>query len=205
MSALFFEGLFQKGALQFRKRNMIETLVMKTTRPHTSDSLQDPIAVVMGVSGAGKSTIGRHLAEHLGWQFVEGDGFHPPENVAKMAAGDPLTDGDRWAWLDALREAIHLAGESVVVSCSALKPIHRHRLLDGLSPVILIALTAPREVLLQRLAQRTDHFFPPSLLDSQLDALVMPEPSEAELVLEVSVARSVEAVVDEIVTRIRAE
>ena len=107
--------------------------------------------IVMGVSGSGKSTIGALLAERLGWPFADADGFHPPENVAKMAAGTPLTDADRWPWLDAIAahiDAARKAGQPVVVACSALRRAYRDRIRAGAGgPVQFVHLTGSRAVI----------------------------------------------------------
>lgn len=136
------------------------------------------VIILMGVSGAGKTRLGKRLAATLGWRFLEGDDFHPPENVAKMAAGLPLTDEDRAPWLERLRELIAGAlarGEDMVLACSALKRSYRQRLTVAPSKVRWVYLWAPREVIASRLAGRTGHFMPPELLGSQLEALEEPE------------------------------
>ena len=121
--------------------------------------------IVMGVSGSGKSTIGALLAERLGWPFADADGFHPPENVAKMAAGTPLTDADRWPWLDANAghiDAARKAGQPVVVACSALRRAYRERLRAGHGDLIFLHLAGAPEVIATRQAARQGHFMPPS-------------------------------------------
>jgi gluconokinase len=135
------------------------------------------IVVVMGVSGSGKTSIGTALATRLGWSFVEGDDWHPPQNVAKMSAGTPLTDEDRWPWLDRLNaelRAREARGESIVVTCSALKQSYRDRLTRGLARWELVFLHGSVELLSQRLAKRKHRYMPASLLQSQFDALEPP-------------------------------
>ncbi|MCP3064724.1 gluconokinase [Myxococcus sp. K38C18041901] len=136
------------------------------------------VVVVMGVSGAGKSTVGRALAQSLGWRFLDTDDLHSAANVAKMAAGVPLTDEDRWPWLADVRGELERSlsrGEDVVLASSALKRSYRERLEVDPARTRWVYLNAPREVLSRRLAQRHGHFMPPSLLDSQLAALEVPE------------------------------
>ena len=129
----------------------------------------------MGVSGAGKSTIGRQLATALGRPFVEGDTFHPPENIAKMQGGSPLQNEDRRNWITALGEAT--SSQSVaVVACSALNAQVRQWLIEAIgSSPIYIFLDVPRDVLTKRVAKRANHFFDPALLDSQLESLEVPD------------------------------
>lgn len=146
--------------------------------------------VVMGVSGCGKSAVGARLAQDLGVRFIEGDAFHPPENVAKMSASVPLDDADRRGWLETLRSEIVRAmeaGESVVLSCSALKRAYRD-ILRGNSAnrdyVRFVHLHGDRDLIAQRMAARPGHFMPPSLLDSQLRDLEPLQPDEAGVTLD---------------------
>lgn len=147
-----------------------------------------PRAILLaGVSGSGKTTVGRALADRLGWAFVEADDHHPPANVAKMARGEPLDDADREPWLASLRAALddHLArGEGVVVTSSALKRRYRERLTGGRPEVATFLLHGPEALLARHLAERTDHFFDPALLRSQLDTLELPGPGEPARVLD---------------------
>ena len=126
----------------------------------------------MGVSGSGKSTVGAALAEALGLPFADADALHPAENVARMAAGVPLTDDDRWPWLDAVGAALAEARETgMVMACSALRRVYRDRILAMAPSARFALLEVPRDVLEARMEQRPDHFMPASLLDSQLAAL----------------------------------
>ena len=125
--------------------------------------------VVAGVSGSGKSTVGKLLEERLGCEFADADDFHPPENIAKMKAGIPLDDADRAGWLDALGR--HLAGETaVVLACSALKRAYRDRLRALAGPLRFVVLVVEKDELVARMDSR-EHFMPASLLDSQLATL----------------------------------
>ncbi len=142
-------------------------------------AVQPPILVVMGVTATGKSTVAGMLADHLGWDYEEGDSLHPAANIAKMSAGDPLTDEDRWPWLDRIRDWIdqQIAKDAPgIVTCSALKRSYRDRL--RAPNVTFVHLAGTREVIAARLATRPDHFMPTSLLDSQLDTLEVPDPDE---------------------------
>jgi gluconokinase len=165
-----------------------------------------PAIVMMGVSGSGKSTVGVALAARLGVPFRDADEFHPPSNVEKMAAGIPLNDDDRWPWLDAIGSAIRETppAKGIVVSCSALKRIYRDRIIKAASrPVSFAHLDGPKVVLAERLKSRKGHFFPPSLLDSQLATL---EPLAAnEPAISASIELSVEEIVDSIVERLHLE
>jgi gluconokinase len=137
----------------------------------TSESLQ---VVVMGVSATGKSTVGAAVADHLGWEFIEGDDLHPRENVAKMEAGEPLTDDDRAPWLDRVSDRAEKearAGRSSVLTCSALKRSYRDRLRHGVPAMFFLHLAAPHAVLEPRMQERSRHFMPASLLRSQFETL----------------------------------
>ncbi|HSY15696.1 MAG TPA: gluconokinase, partial [Jatrophihabitantaceae bacterium] len=137
-------------------------------------ALRPVIAVVMGVSGTGKSTIAALLASKLGWPMAEGDDFHSAANVAKMHAGHPLTDEDRWPWLHSIADWIgerERAGDGGVVTCSALKRAYRNLLVDGHPDVRFVCLVGSRALLADRIGHREGHFMPASLLDSQLDTL----------------------------------
>ena len=139
------------------------------------------IAVIMGVSGSGKTTIGRALARRLGWRFQEGDALHPPENIAKMKAGHPLDDQDRAPWLAAIAARIDEwrgRGECGVVTCSALKRRYRDIIIGNRPDVRLVYLEGSRELIGKRMAVRHGHFMPASLLDSQFAALEPPAPDE---------------------------
>jgi len=147
-----------------------------------------PLAVVvMGVCGCGKSTVGERLARELGALFIEGDAFHPPANVARMAAGIALTDADRQGWLEALAAQLadaRRAGRSVVLACSALKRRYRDVLRLGAPDLRVVHLAGDRAMLAARLAARQGHYMPASLLDSQLATLETPDPDERAVTLD---------------------
>lgn len=135
------------------------------------------IIILMGVCGSGKTTVGRLLAERLGWAFHDGDDLHSEENVQKMTAGTPLTDQDREPWLASIggvMRACHDAGDSAVVACSALRAAYRDTLRRYSAATEFVFLRGERAVLLERLRTRKDHFMPGDLLDSQLAALEAP-------------------------------
>jgi gluconokinase len=153
----------------------------------TEPAIEPARLLVMGVSGCGKSAVGRLLAEALHWRYVEGDEWHPPENVARMAAGTPLTDADRQGWLQALAGEIERArqrGEGLVVTCSALKRRYRDVLRGGDPRLRIVHLHGPQERLAERMAARRGHYMPASLLQSQLDALEPPAADEGALALD---------------------
>ena len=146
------------------------------------------VAVVMGVSGSGKTTVGILLAETLGWQFQEGDNLHPTENVAKMSAGIPLSDADRLPWLRRIAETIdgwRARGESGVVTCSALKRSYRDVIIGDRPEVRLVYLKGSPDLIRQRMAARHGHFMPTTLLDSQFSILEEPSPDENPIVVDI--------------------
>jgi gluconokinase len=156
------------------------------------------IVLVMGVSGSGKNTVGEPLAQRLGWKFIDGDDYHPPENVKKMAAGIALQDEDRWPWLDRLNGILRQE-KNAVVACSALKEAYRRRLLAGLFPYTIVHLRGSFELIRSRVAARKHRYMPASLLQSQFDTLETPENAIA-----VDVSRDVAANVNAIVEQIEA-
>ncbi len=159
------------------------------------------VVVVMGVSGAGKSTVGAHLAQRQGWPFQDADDLHPEANVNKMAHGEALTDEDRAPWLDRVHDLVvdHEArGEPLVVACSALKASYRRRLLAGTAHTRFVYLRVDPAALERRLRERRGHFFDPKLLASQLATLEEPGPE-----VTVDGNASVEEVVEAIVERLR--
>jgi gluconokinase len=135
------------------------------------------IILLMGVTGSGKTTVGQRLASDLGWRFHDADDFHSAANKDKMHRGVPLTDEDRWPWLDAIRQAMEqdvAQGASAVVACSALRAVYRQRLMRGLADVRLVLLDGDPAVLAERLAHRHHEFMNPALLRSQLETLERP-------------------------------
>jgi gluconokinase len=169
------------------------------------DVVQTPCAlVVMGVSGSGKSTIADRLAERLRWSYEDGDKFHPASNVAKMSAGHPLTDEDRWPWLQAIAgeiDRVCKAGQHAVIACSALKRRYRDILVHGRSDVRIIYLKGTQELIASRLSQRKGHFMPPGLLASQFKTLEPPDTNENPVI--VSIDAPVDTIVDDIIRQLR--
>ena len=159
--------------------------------------------VVMGVSGSGKSTIADRLAARLGWRYEDGDKYHPPANVAKMSAGHPLSDEDRWPWLQAIADEIDrlsATGERAVIACSALKRAYRDILVHGRDDVRIVFLDGTQDLIAARLAARKGHFMPPGLLASQFKTLERPGTNERPII--VSIDAPVERIVDDIVTQL---
>lgn len=156
--------------------------------------------VVMGVAGCGKSTVGKSLAKEIGGIYLEGDALHPQENVEKMSAGIPLTDEDRWPWLDKIALMMKQSGGITLVGCSALKRTYRDRLRGGCDePVMFLHLSGSRELIADRMKRREGHFMPLSLLDSQFAAL---EPLQID---ETGLQTDIDATTAQIVARIVAE
>ena len=154
------------------------------------------IVVAMGVSGSGKTEIGSRLAQRLGYEFVEGDDFHPPENVAKMRSGTPLTDEDRLPWLQALNRELR-ERESAVLTCSALKRAYREVLLKDVKGGVLVHLKGSFELIEARVKARQHRYMPASLLRSQFAALEPPVGA-----IDVDISQSVEDCVEAIVRRL---
>jgi gluconokinase/6-phosphogluconolactonase len=163
------------------------------------------VVVVMGVSGSGKTTVAKLLAERSGWQFQEGDTLHPPANVEKMSAGIPLTDADRLPWLRKIAETIdgwRARGESGVITCSALKRSYRDIIVGDRPDVRLVYLKGSHDLIRQRMAARHGHFMPSSLLDSQFSTLEEPSPDENAIVVDIG--GEPEEIVGEIAKRLCA-
>ena len=161
--------------------------------------------ILMGVSGSGKTTIGQQLAARIGWRYEDADTFHPASNVAKMSAGQPLTDEDRWPWLRAIADEIDravAAGERVVIGCSALRRVYRDLLVHGRSDIRIIYLDGTRDLIAGRLGERKGHFMPPGLLTSQFKTLEPPTPDEHAMT--VSIDAPVDSIVDDILKQLKS-
>ena len=168
------------------------------------------ILVMMGVSGAGKTTVGEALAQRLDWTCQEGDDFHPPANIAKMKAGQPLDDADRAPWLAKVEAWISdelAAGRSGIIACSALKRTYRNALVAGRRDVILVYLDGSEALIARRLRARRGHFMPPSLLPSQIAALQAPDPQEKPIVVQIDqpIAAQVDDVIESLAERRRGD
>jgi gluconokinase len=161
--------------------------------------------IVMGVAGSGKSTIGEALAARLGWRYEDGDRFHPASNVAKMSAGQPLTDDDRWPWLKAIADEIdRLSAENqrAVVACSALRRVYRDILVHGRPDIGIVYLDGTQALIAERLGRRKGHFMPAGLLASQFKTLEPPTPDEHPIT--VSIDAPVDAIVDAVMTQLKS-
>ena len=172
-----------------------------TDRPHGPDGPPGPLVVVMGVAGSGKSTLGRALAKALEAPFCDADDLHPPANKERMQQGLPLDDAHRWPWLELVHARLRAAAvrpRGLVLACSALKQVYRDRLAEGLPGLVFVHLHADRDTLARRLQRRHGHFFPASLLDSQLDTL---EPPDAAIACDAT--RPLAELTAELVLRLR--
>jgi gluconokinase len=150
-----------------------------------SANMNIPNIVVMGVAGCGKSSLGQALAAALSSVYIEGDSFHPPENIARMAAGTPLTDADRAGWLTVLANQLaggKAQGQGVVLACSALKQRYRDTLRHGDPQLLFVHLAGSKPLIAGRMATRSAHFMPTSLLDSQFADLEAPHPSSENVI-----------------------
>ncbi len=161
------------------------------------------VIVIMGVSGAGKSTISAMLAHRLGWTYEDADWFHPAANIEKMHSGEALTDEDRWPWLQAIAawiDATRRAGGHGVVACSALKRAYRDVLIGSRRDVRLVYLKGDRDLIARRVTLRHGHFMPPLLLDSQFATLEEPRDDERPIVITIEAAprRVVESIVEKL-------
>lgn len=151
--------------------------------------------VVMGVSGCGKSTVGHALAQRLAMEMIDGDDLHLPESVARMRAGQPLEDADRWPWLERIGQRLASSRNGLVVACSALRRSYRDRIRLHAADVRFLFLDGPFDVIAQRMAQRTGHYMPATLLDSQFRTLERPDPHEAD-VIRLGIERPVHELVE---------
>lgn len=155
-----------------------------------------PVVIVMGVSGSGKTTVGRELARRTAWPFLDADDLHSPESIERMATGTPLTDADRWPWLDRVADWIaarRAAGEPGIVACSALKRVYRDRLRRGDPDLRVAYLRVEIQEIFRRVARRTGHFFPPGLIQAQFADLEEPTPDEAPITVAMNEPPDVKA------------
>ncbi len=162
------------------------------------------LMVLMGVAGSGKSTVGAALEPLLGATYIDGDDLHPASNIAKMSAGEPLTDDDRWPWLDAVGETLGRSEGRTIIGCSALKRVYRERITQAAGePITFIHLSGSREVIAARMGSREGHFMPTSLLDSQFATLEIPGADENAI--SVDIDQPVDALATEIKAKLEGE
>ena len=162
------------------------------------------IVVVMGVSGSGKTTVAAGIARQEDWTLLEGDSFHPPANIAKMEAGKPLTDEDRWPWLRAIaarQNELRAAGQSAAVACSALKRAYRDILIGGRPNTVLVYLRGSKALIAERMQARKHHFMPPGLLDSQFATLQEPTADEHPVIVEIG--QSPDSVIEDAIRQLK--
>ena len=159
--------------------------------------------VICGVSGCGKSTIGKALSQSIDATFVDADDLHPEANVQKMSRGEPLNDDDRRPWLEEVGRVLSQSTKSIVIACSALKRSYRDAIRTGSDDTVFVFLSGSKELIAQRMAERQDHFMPPSLLESQFAALESFDPDEN--FVQVDIARTVDEILCEILDQIKAK
>ncbi|MEY2734628.1 MAG: Thermoresistant gluconokinase [Pseudomonadota bacterium] len=160
--------------------------------------------VVMGVSGCGKSTVGHALAQRLAVEMIDGDDLHLPESVARMRAGQPLEDADRWPWLDRIGQRLAGSSTGLIVACSALRRSYRDRIRRQAPGVRFIFLDGPFELIAQRVARRTGHYMPATLLESQFSTLERPDAQEADVV-RLSIDRPVQELTEAAVAALHSQ
>lgn len=149
--------------------------------------MEQRLYVVMGVAGSGKTSIGEGVAERIGGIYIDGDDYHPQSNIDKMANGDPLTDEDRWPWLEIISGELARIDGIGLVGCSALKKAYRDFISQSVGePVQFIYLNGSKDLIAKRMAARTGHFMPTSLLDSQFEALEVPDKTENAISIDIS-------------------
>ncbi len=149
--------------------------------------MKQRLYVVMGVAGSGKTSIGEGVAEKIGGIYIDGDDYHPQANIDKMASGDPLTDEDRWPWLEIISGELARIEGIGLVGCSALKKAYRDFITNNVGePVQFIYLNGSKELIAKRMGARTGHFMPTSLLDSQFEALEVPDETENSISIDIS-------------------
>lgn len=166
-----------------------------------SSTLSTQFIIVMGVAGSGKTTVGKSLAKHLGWDFYDADDFHPPENIAKMTNGAPLNDADRSPWLASLHTLIFSSlkqDRPGVLACSALKESYRQQMLEGIDGAQIVFLKGGYDLIWSRLSIRKHHYMKPQMLESQFETL-----EEPTCALTVDISKSVQDIVEEILTGLK--
>ncbi|WP_236023739.1 gluconokinase [Bifidobacterium miconis] len=165
------------------------SIITANTIPANYFAATKPIIVLMGVCGCGKSTVAKHLTDHYGIKYAEADDFHPQANIDKMASGHPLTDEDRWPWLDSLAAWIDeriAAGEPAIVTCSALKKAYRDKLRRP--GVVFVYMQGTYDEVMERLSHREGHFMKPDMLRSQFD--ILEEPGDDEVHVNVHIGQA---------------
>jgi gluconokinase len=181
---------------------MLSTFLLKWDSAIRNAKMNAPV-VIMGVAGCGKSSFAAALSQALGWQLIEGDEFHPPENVNKMRAGIALTDNDRAGWLDVLAHELVQRAPRAVLTCSALKKAYRERLRQSVQGLLFVHLDLTREQSIARVTQRPGHYFQPALVDSQFAALE--KPINESGVITVDATQSIETIQAQVCAWLKAK